>query len=171
MKENDVAYAGFWLRVVAMLIDTGLVVLIITPLINIYGANQDEINALLARSFDEMRQMDPQLLIMDLKKILASKFSGFNLLLSCIFPAIAAIIFWKYKSATPGKMIVKIVDAKTGGRPSMGQCLIRYLGYYIAFLSCGLGIILVAFDDRKQGLHDKLAGTLVIKTKRKSESA
>ena len=75
------------------------------------------------------------------------------------------MLFWIYKSATPGKMITKlvIVDAKTGGKPTTGQFLLRYLGYYVSTVPLGLGLIWVAFDQRKQGWHDKIAGTLVVR--------
>ena len=77
------------------------------------------------------------------------------------------IILWIYKSATPGKMLTGliIVDAKTGEKPSIGQFIVRYLGYYVSIIPLSLGIIWVGIDKRKQGWHDKLAGTVVIKTK------
>jgi uncharacterized RDD family membrane protein YckC len=80
-------------------------------------------------------------------------------------PAIVVILFWVYKSATPGKMILglKIVDARTGGIPSTGQLIGRYLGYYVSTIPLLLGLIWVGIDVRKQGWHDKLAGTVVIR--------
>lgn len=56
-----------------------------------------------------------------------------------------------------------IVDEKTGGKPSTGQFVGRYLAYYISMLPLFLGIIWVGIDKRKQGWHDKLAGTVVLK--------
>lgn len=75
------------------------------------------------------------------------------------------IAFWLYKLATPGKMAIgaTIVDARTGRRPSAGQLVIRYFGYIVSTLPLGLGLIWVAFDSRKQGWHDKLAGTVVVR--------
>ena len=92
-----------------------------------------------------------------------------DILFSYVLPAFAVIIFWVYKSATPGKMALNlsIVDARTGGKPSVGQFIIRYIGYYVAMLPLFLGIIWVGIDPRKQGWHDKLAGTVVIRNKRK----
>ena len=88
-----------------------------------------------------------------------------DLILNYILPAIAVVLFWVYKSATPGKMAFQltIVDAKSGGKPSTGQLVIRYIGYYLASLPLLLGIIWVGIDKRKQGWHDKLAGTVVLK--------
>ena len=57
----------------------------------------------------------------------------------------------------------KIVDAKTGEKPTLTQFIIRYLGYFVAVIPLGLGIFWVAWDSKKQGWHDKMAGTLVVK--------
>jgi len=87
-----------------------------------------------------------------------------DVIINYIFPIFAIILFWVYKSATPGKMVfcVKIVDEKTGGKPSVKQCIIRYIGYYVSLIPLGLGFFWVAWDDKKQGWHDKMAGTVVV---------
>ena len=138
MEENN--YAGFWIRVVASIIDTILLLLVIIPILTtIYGAEylQGEIYY----------------------------FGIWDALFNYVFPAIVILLFWSYKSATPGKMVLKlkIVDAETGGKPSTKQLIIRYLGYYVSSIPLGLGIFWIAFDKRKQGWHDKMAGTLVVK--------
>jgi len=58
-----------------------------------------------------------------------------------------------------------IVDAKTGGKPTLKQWIIRYLGYFVSLIPFGLGYFWVAFDKKKQGFHDKLAKTVVIQPK------
>ena len=140
MHGQNQEYAGFWIRVGAALIDSILALIIILPILwVIYGKSY-----WLGESYVQ----------------------GFwDLLLSYVLPPIAVIIFWVYKSATPGKMATKltIVDARTGGKPSTGQFVIRYIGYYVAMLPLFLGIIWVGIDKRKQGLHDKLAGTVVLR--------
>lgn len=140
MQNQDQEYAGFWIRVGASLIDTVIVLIIILPILSaIYGP---------AYWLD------------------VSFVSGFwDVLFTYVLPAVAVIIFWVYKSATPGKMATKltIVDAKTGTKPTTGQFVIRYLGYYVAMLPLFLGIIWVGIDQRKQGWHDKLAGTVVLR--------
>jgi hypothetical protein len=52
---------------------------------------------------------------------------------------------------------IKIVDARTGGSPSLGQFIGRYLAYILYGVVLGLAFIWAAFDDRKQGWHDKPA--------------
>ncbi|MGB5326540.1 MAG: RDD family protein [Pseudomonadales bacterium] len=133
-------YAGFWVRVGAALIDSILLLLVVGPLLTmVYGRDYWVSEAAFHGSMDA--------------------------LLNWILPAIAIILFWYYKSATPGKMIfdLRIVDAQTGGKPSKGQLIGRYFAYYVSTIPLGLGLIWVAFDKRKQGWHDKLAGTVVIK--------
>lgn len=138
---NEQEYAGFWIRTGAALIDTILILIITLPILTaIYGPDYWSGESI---------------------------FLGFwDALLNYILPAIAVIVFWVYKSATPGKMATKltIVDAKTGGKPSTGQFIGRYLGYYISMIPLFLGIIWVGIDKRKQGWHDKLAGTVVIRS-------
>jgi uncharacterized RDD family membrane protein YckC len=89
-----------------------------------------------------------------------------DLIFGYVLPAVIVIIFWVYKSATPGKMATKliIVDAQTGGKPSTRQFIIRYVGYYLAMLPLFLGIIWVGIDKRKRGWHDMLAGTVVLRS-------
>jgi len=90
---------------------------------------------------------------------------GSDFILTHVLPAVAIIIFWFYKSATPGKMAIgaKIVDAKTGLAPSKKQLIGRYFAYYISMLPFFMGFLWVAWDSRKQGWHDKLAGTVVVR--------
>ncbi|MCK4843245.1 MAG: RDD family protein [Methylococcales bacterium] len=138
---NEQEYAGFWIRTGAAIIDSILILIIIAPILTgIYGTDY-----WMSESF---------------------VLGGWDVLFNYVLPAIAVIIFWVYKSATPGKMATKltIVDAKTGGKPSTGQYIGRYLGYYVSMIPLFLGIIWVGIDKRKQGWHDKLAGTVVIKS-------
>ena len=89
-----------------------------------------------------------------------------GLILFAVVLAAAYILFFGGLSgATPGKIAIaaRIVDAGTGGKASTRQLVIRYLGYYVAMLPLMLGIVWVAFDPRKQGWHDKLAGTVVVR--------
>ncbi|MCE3231763.1 MAG: domain containing protein [Rickettsiaceae bacterium] len=88
-----------------------------------------------------------------------------SFLLQLLIMAIIVIIFWFYRSATPGKMLLKmkIVDAQTLGTPTKKQLIIRYLGYFISTLPLCFGFIWIYYDKKKQGFHDKIAGTVVIK--------
>ncbi|MEM8593867.1 MAG: RDD family protein [Pseudomonadota bacterium] len=139
-------YAGFWIRVWATFIDSFLLLLVSIPvLVAVYGT------VYLERYGNPQASQQP--------------LGVWEILISYILPIVAVIAFWLAKSATPGKMLCKlmIVDAKTGGKPSTGQFIGRYCAYLVAFLPLCLGVIWVAFDPKKQGWHDKLSGTLVVK--------
>jgi len=85
--------------------------------------------------------------------------------ISWIIPAIAVLVFWFARGATPGKMVIHavIVDATTLAPPTYWQYVGRYLGYFVSAIPLCLGLIWVAFDARKQGWHDKMANTVVIR--------
>jgi len=144
MEASQPQYVGFWARVAAAILDTILVLVIVAPLLTwIYGSGY---------------WLNPE------KGLIAGPA---DLLLNWILPAIAVVLFWVYRQATPGKMAIgaKIVDAKTGGKPSTGQLVGRYLGYYVSIIPLFLGLIWVGIDARKQGFHDKLAGTVVVRSR------
>jgi len=137
----ELEYVGFWKRLVAMLIDTLILLVIIVPLLlAIYG-----------RGYFSLVE--------------GGGFAGlWDFLIQVVFPAVAVIVFWRYRGATPGKMAIsaRIVDARTGQAPSTGRLVVRYFAYLASMLPLFLGFIWVAIDRRKQGFHDKIAGTVVV---------
>jgi len=139
MSGGELEYVGFWPRVWATVIDSILVSIILVPLVRlIYGDEYESLKLIQGPA---------------------------DLLISLVLPAVAIVIFWINRQATPGKIAIgaRIVDAKTGGKPTTRQLVLRYLGYYVAAIPLFLGLIAVAFDPRKQGWHDKLAGTAVVR--------
>jgi uncharacterized RDD family membrane protein YckC len=137
-----VEYVGFWKRFLAFLIDSMILTVVLTPLlVAIYGLQY----------FDLEHQMSGQ------------AGGGWDLLLNLSLIVIT-ILFWRYRGATPGKMAIsaKIVDAKTGGAPSTGRLVVRFFAYLASLLPLCLGFLWIAFDPRKQGFHDKIAGTVVV---------
>jgi len=140
-QETELEYVGFWLRVWASLIDSVFVLLItVPPMMAVYGANYWQSGDQLVRGPAEF-------------------------LFSYVLPAVLFVVLWRKLGATPGKMAIgaSIVDARTGGAPSVGQCVIRYIGYYVSLLGLFLGYFWVGIDARKQGWHDKMAGTVVVR--------
>ncbi|MGQ0653614.1 MAG: RDD family protein [Betaproteobacteria bacterium] len=134
------AYVGFGDRLLAFVFDTLIFFIVSIPiLIAIYGRDY------LARS-DE-------------------GFAGFwDFAIQAVVPAAAVILFWRRYGATPGKLAIyaRIVDARTGEAPATGRLVARYFGYFISSLPLFLGFAWIAIDRRKQGWHDKIAGTLVV---------
>jgi uncharacterized RDD family membrane protein YckC len=122
-------YGGFWIRVVAALID-GLILAVIGAILS-FGADDRTTGGLAS-----------------------------------------TLIGWIYyawlesstRQATFGKSLLglTVVDEQ-GQRISFGRATGRYFAKYLSAIILLIGFIMVAFDARKQGLHDKLAGTLVLK--------
>jgi uncharacterized RDD family membrane protein YckC len=137
---DDKEYAGFWIRFGAMLIDlVVMIILLYIPLTIIYG---------------EEYWIGEQFI-----------YGFWDVILGYIVPIVVTIWFWLRYSGTPGKMATKlrIVDAATGNKMTTGQAIGRYFAYTIAILPLCLGLIWVGIDKKKQGWHDKLAGTVVIR--------
>jgi uncharacterized RDD family membrane protein YckC len=141
---EDLSYAGFWIRLWASVIDSVLVLVATAPILRvIYG-----------RAFD---LTGPELR------------GPADFIVQFVLPTVAVILFWVFRSATPGKMAIgaRILDARTGKPASVAQLIVRYLGYYLSLLPLGLGFLWIALDARKQGWHDKLAGTVVVRAREK----
>jgi len=139
-QDADIDYVGFWARVGAAILDTIMLLVVSVPLLRlVYALSDWEQQAHIA--------------------------SRVEFAISYVLPVVLVIALWLWLSSTPGKMLIGavIVDARTGGKPSLLQFVIRYLGYYVSIIPLGLGLIWVGIDPRKQGWHDKMAGTLVIR--------
>ena len=137
---NNPQYAGFWLRFCAVLIDTVVLVFCIgIPLTLIYGKEY---------------------------WLSARVYSGFwYIVINFVLPIVLTAWFWRRFLGTPGKMLLglKVVDATTGGKLSWGQAVGRYFAYFVSMIPLCLGYLWIGIDIRKQGFHDKLAGTVVIR--------
>lgn len=73
------------------------------------------------------------------------------------------VAFWCLTGQTPGMRFMGIrVTDRRGATPGLTRSLRRLVGMYLAALPAGAGFLLVLVDDRRRGLHDRLAGTLVI---------
>jgi uncharacterized RDD family membrane protein YckC len=126
--------AGFWIRVLAYIIDAILVAVVA----NILGA------------------------IFFRGNLQGS--NGLGLILS------AAYFTWVWSSASPwpgqtvGMKLLNLKVIKTDGSLlEVSQAFIRWIGLFVSFLVIFIGVIWVAFDPNKQGWHDKIAGTYVVR--------
>ena len=74
------------------------------------------------------------------------------------------IYFWGTSGQTPGKSVMKIkVVPVDGSAMTMGKAVMRLIGYFVSGIVIYLGFIWILFDANKQGWHDKIAGTYVVK--------
>ena len=123
-------YAGFWIRLLAWIID-GIIVSAISAVV-IFGVS------------------DP--------------LSAFAL--QALIGPVYTIGFWLTQGATPGKMALNLKITTADREPlHVGGAILRYVGYLASSITLGIGYLMIAFTAEKRGLHDFIAGTMVIKTK------
>ena len=82
---------------------------------------------------------------------------GLNLLITIGYN----VGFWMISGQTPGKRVLGVRVVRTDGtRLRLGNALRRQVGYWISNILY-LGFLWILFDNRRQGFHDKIAGTIV----------
>lgn len=142
-------YAGFWIRVVAYLIDA-IALYILNLLVGlVFGV-----------SIGAMSGFDTT----DGQTVQSTAFVGAYGMILILNVLYFALLESSARQATLGKMAVGlIVTDERGNRIGLGRALGRYLAKILSGLILLIGFIMVAFTDRKRGLHDMLAGTLVLK--------
>jgi len=65
--------------------------------------------------------------------------------------------------ATPGKVLMSLqVTDLEGNRISFGRATLRFFAKFISVLIIFIGFIMIGLTKKRQGLHDKIAGTLVL---------
>ncbi len=143
-------YASFSRRLLAFFFDNILLSIVLSPLLM----------WLLAQKHLSEAQMQEQLL----KQGLLGVLSPMELVMLNGLSLMITAFFWTRFAATPVKRLLglRVIDAKTGEKPTLMQSVLRYLGYFISNLPMGLGFLWILFDKDKQAWHDKIAGTVVI---------
>ena len=141
------AYAGFWIRVAAYLVDTILLSLVFLPLGFVLG-----VVIALTSSGEEN---EPAVAFVSLLIRLISVISGW------LYFAWLESSSWQ---ATVGKKVcgLRVTDLN-GHQITFGKATGRYFAKIISAIILFIGFIMIAFSDTKQGLHDQLAGTLVLR--------
>jgi uncharacterized RDD family membrane protein YckC len=142
-------YAGFATRLIATIIDR----LIVSGAISIIAAVTNIV--LEALGLDQLLRLQGQgSLIMPV----------FVAVLALLLPIAYDIGFWLLAGQTPGKRVMGLRIVRTDGeRVRFGNCVRRVIGYWISAILF-LGYLWVLVDNRRQGFHDKIAGTFVVYT-------
>lgn len=159
--SSELEYVGFWARFGAFLIDT----LWISPVIMLLGLLYERSDD--SATLDQLLSDPAHVSTSALQSMVSS--STTDALSEAAIGALLVLLFWFARNATPGKMVLgaRIADARTGAAPSKGQLLLRYLAYYLSALPLCLGFAWIGWDPRKQGWHDKIAGTVVVRPTRR----
>jgi len=149
-------YGGFWLRLLAHLIDHVILGAIAAPLFFMLVLPS------IVRVINEAernREPSPELII----AIVSSVF---------IYIVLAFVGQWLYEAlltssswqATLGKRVLQLkVTDEFGNRIGFGRATGRFFAKILSSMFFCIGFIMVGLTDRKRGLHDMLAGTLVMK--------
>ena len=80
-----------------------------------------------------------------------------------IIDIVYIIGFWTWRGQTPGKMAAGVKIVKTDESPiGFGRAIVRCIGWWVSVLTLSIVFLWIIWDSRKQGLHDKIAGTYVV---------
>jgi len=147
-------YGGFWMRLLAHLIDHVILGVVAAPLffILVLPAIVRVIN-----DAERNQEPSPELVV----AIVSSIF---------IYILLAFVGQWLYEAlltssswqGTVGKRVLQLkVTDEVGNRIGFGRATGRFFAKILSSMFCCVGFIMVGLTDRKRGLHDMLAGTLV----------
>lgn len=141
------AFAGFWLRAAACLIDTILIAAIFIVGASFFPTTFEKLLPATPPSLAAMPQPAPLVLV-----LLAS--------LGCLYYTLFEASSWQ---ATPGKRILRLyVTDLNGQRITFQRALLRNLARQISGIFF-IGYVLAGFTEKKQALHDIIAGCLVFR--------
>lgn len=149
-------FGGFWRRAIAFCIDEAILYLFSLLLLVVGGLALTLAGVTSWRVFTALETPDGLWF--------------FPLLYGAATTVAAMLYFTAFHGAggqTPGKMLLGLrVVRPTGEAMTFGIAFLRWVGYLFSGLFFGLGFLWIAFDGRKQGWHDKLAATLVVRVGR-----
>ncbi len=146
-------YAGFWLRLAAYIIDYFILGSVLASLMVFIGLAM----GLSTTIFYDMEEQANQMVIITLSVILG--IMGF----SASWLYYAVLESGSYQG-TLGKMLLnlKVTDLE-GSRISFARATGRFFGKFISSFILYIGYIMIGFTEKQQGLHDILAGCLVVR--------
>ena len=154
-----IAYAGFWIRVLASFID-GLIIAV-PFLILFFVIEAPSLSAFVNCVNNAAASGLPSTTCQG--SFISS--IGYWELIGFAGELAYFVILWSKFGGTLGQRMLglHVVDAATGRNIGIGRAIGRFVGYVISGIALDIGFIWVAFDPRKQGWHDKIASTFVVR--------
>jgi uncharacterized RDD family membrane protein YckC len=145
LAEADLPKAGFWIRAAAAFVDAlisgalqGVILFLFAGLLSLLlrGYNRDS------------------LLMISLGWLLSGSIS-----------VVYYVYFTAFGGQTPGKMALRIKVVRTDSSSlTLGRAFYReVIGKFVSGIILGIGYLMIAFDEKKQGLHDRMADTYVVR--------
>jgi pSer/pThr/pTyr-binding forkhead associated (FHA) protein/uncharacterized RDD family membrane protein YckC len=154
---KDKRLAGFWLRLVAYILD----VIFLNIISFVFVTLPIALIMYLVMGID-VRTLDLNTIIQSRQYFILY---SINLGLLTIISIIYFLYGWARKGTTWGKYIVglKIYTSKGKTPIGWGRAILRLIGYFVSSLILMIGFLMIGFTDRKRGLHDMIAGTYVFR--------
>lgn len=148
-------YAGFWIRFVAVLIDT-VILMIVNTIVS---------SMMFGTIMTPIPQVTPGANPMEvLPAVLATV--GASMGISTVLGALYESLFIAYLAATPGKLAIGLKVIRSNGAPvGIGRAFGRHFAKYLSGLILAIGYIMAAFDAEKRALHDMICDTRVVKSR------
>jgi len=90
-----------------------------------------------------------------------------GMVIGWVFYVLYYVLFTGLRGQTPGKMLIgaRVVDSQ-GRVPGLWRAFLReVIGKLLSAVVLLLGYVWIAFDGKKQGWHDKIAGTYVVRSR------
>jgi len=153
---QDVVYGGFWVRLGAYIVDALAINVVAIPLnLVLFG------NAGFQCCVQTQTAVNRTIVSVGIWAY------GTGAIVSLILGGVYLIAMWS-TGATLGQRLcgLRVLDEETGKPLRFFGCLICYVGFVISFIPLGLGLIWAAADSRKQGWHDKMAHSVVLRNTR-----
>jgi uncharacterized RDD family membrane protein YckC len=148
-------YAGFWLRFAAWLIDVILLSIVSNIVVLIFGLSTMNWQRLIASNGSPSPQDLAPALGMIFRIMLIST------VINWLYYAFLESSSWQ---GTLGKKALGLfVTDLHGNRISFGRASGRFFARIITSFTLGIGYVMIAFTEKKQALHDMIAGCLVFK--------
>ena len=140
--------AGFWRRAVALLVDLAIVLALVAS-----GGMLVALAVQVGGWFSSTPEVALEWLEESARRFLVV------LIALCYFT-----LFVGFRGQTPGKMLLGLrIIRVTGEEVGYGRAFVRWIGQILGLLPLGIGFLMVVVSRKQQGLHDKLAGTYVVR--------
>lgn len=146
--EGPPRKGGFWIRLLAYIVDDLVAGAMIIAAIYLARA---AVRLGEAMAGGPEGQADPLLIV---------AWVGLPVIVSALYQT----LFVGWRGQTPGKILFRLKIIRTNGvEVGYGLAFVRWLGRILSFLLFGMGFLMIALTKEKQGLHDQIADTYVIR--------
>jgi uncharacterized RDD family membrane protein YckC len=150
-------YGGFWIRLLAYIIDGIVIQIVATPFFFIMAL--PALSRIIREAEQNQDNPSPEFVLSMLGAI--STFIILAFVGHWLYEALLTSSSWQ---GTVGKRLLRLkVTDEAGNRIGFGRATGRFFAKILSNLLFCIGFIMIAFTDRKRGLHDMIAGTLVMK--------